>query len=257
MNKCTPRAHLMRRNLTSTALALLFVAVLAFGFISGEAQSPPGEREIEMKAAAHLPIKIKVKKPEKVKDLKNEDWLGDLEVEVTNTGSKPIYHFYIALIMEDVLVDDEKAFGYQLVYGRGQLADVYEPVRSDDVPLLPGESTVLKLEDSSVRFWKSQRANGKFREAKKLRLSFQWLSHGDGTGFLGPHGVPIPNKRRGSQKTCPDEGDKRGGVYAKKTNAPPGDSIAPHASTPFLTQPVSFLTGNFFSPAGRQLGRRD
>ena len=57
------------------------------------------ERIFENKIPAHIPIKIKVRKEkeESFKDLKNEKWLRQFELEVTNTGDKPIYFLYIML----------------------------------------------------------------------------------------------------------------------------------------------------------------
>jgi hypothetical protein len=57
------------------------------------------ERIFENKIPAHIPIKIKIKKEkeESFKDLKNEKWLREFELEVTNTGDKPIYFLYIML----------------------------------------------------------------------------------------------------------------------------------------------------------------
>ncbi len=72
------------RHFTST-LTLLFLIVLAFGLAMGTAQGPaqdgekdggePKEREIEIRMGAHLPFKVTLKNLEKMKDLKNEDWL--------------------------------------------------------------------------------------------------------------------------------------------------------------------------------------
>jgi hypothetical protein len=41
--------------------------------------------------------KLKKEKEESFKDLKNEKWLREFELEVTNTGDKPIYFLYIML----------------------------------------------------------------------------------------------------------------------------------------------------------------
>ena len=47
------------------------------------------ERELEDKIPKHLPIKVKIKKEKEkaFKDLKNEKWLRDFELEITNTGA--------------------------------------------------------------------------------------------------------------------------------------------------------------------------
>jgi hypothetical protein len=100
------RSLFSRRNLVPLTFIFLLLLVAVCGFVASRAQSTAeGEREVVDKIPKHLPIKIKIKKEkeEKVKDLKNEDWLGDLELEVTNTGTKPIYFLEIVLDMPDVI----------------------------------------------------------------------------------------------------------------------------------------------------------
>jgi hypothetical protein len=82
-------AAFQSRSFLPQIITLLALLVIACGVISSTAQSPEKEeRKIETRIPAHLPIKVKFKYDEKLKDLKNEDWLGDLEVEVTNTGDE-------------------------------------------------------------------------------------------------------------------------------------------------------------------------
>src|SRR5689334_18813693 len=54
------------------------------------------ERQLEDQIPKHIPIKIKIKKEKEAgfKDLNNERWAREFELEVTNTGTKPIYAFY-------------------------------------------------------------------------------------------------------------------------------------------------------------------
>ena len=62
----------------------MFVSLLAalFGLASGVAQSPEKEeRKVEDRVAKHLPVKLKVKNEQALKDLKNKKWARELEVE--------------------------------------------------------------------------------------------------------------------------------------------------------------------------------
>ena len=86
MNAHSLRSLLRRQNLVPFTSTFLFLLVAVCGFAASGAQSPPeGEREVVDKIPKHLPIKVKVKKPERLKEAKNEEWLDELEVEVTNT----------------------------------------------------------------------------------------------------------------------------------------------------------------------------
>lgn len=55
----------------------------------------PQERQVENTIPKHVPLDVKLTKAKEKnwKDLKNENWARDFEVEVTNTEDKPIYTF--------------------------------------------------------------------------------------------------------------------------------------------------------------------
>lgn len=61
------------------------------------------ERQVVDLIPKHVPIKIKIKKEKEAgfKDLSNEKWAREFELEVTNTGTKPIYYLYFH-VMTDV-----------------------------------------------------------------------------------------------------------------------------------------------------------
>jgi hypothetical protein len=89
----------------SVALLGVLVVMCAVGIESSTAQSEK-ERKFEDLTSERLPIKIKIKaeKEKAAKDLKNKNWLRDLEIEVKNTGSKPIYYLYVVIGMPEVIV---------------------------------------------------------------------------------------------------------------------------------------------------------
>jgi hypothetical protein len=269
MNTHKPGPPARGGNFLTLTITLLSLIVLAFGFASGTAQGPaqegeknegePKERELEIRMGAHLPFKVTLKNLEKMKDLKNEGWLDDLEFEVTNTGTKPIYKLsFVMLLPAGVTTLHDKGIVYDVAYGRIELVSLREPLRSDDVPILPGESIVIKLPVWQAESWNRLRAKGKVFNPKKLSFWFQFLNHGDGTGFLGPEGVPLPNKdTRRSDNRCQDgKGDVAGLKPARSRSPSP-----PARSTYFaLSMPVSFLAGNFFAlaaPAPRAEPARD
>ena len=208
-----------RHNLVTLTFLCLLSLVAVCGFMTSNAQSPSeGEREVVEKIPKHLPIKVKIKKPEKLKDAKNEEWLGELEVEVTNTGTKPIYYLHISVFLPDVFAPTGYPFGYPLKYGRTALVDLDEPVRPDDVPLRPGEVVVLKVPAERAELWRRGRAEGDRPNPKKIELIFNNLNFGDGTGFVG--GKPLPEvKERGANATCP--GGDGNAVGAASAASPP------------------------------------
>ena len=202
MNAHNFRSLIRRRHVTPLILALSVSLVVLCGLSYSRAQEPgKEEREVVYKIPKHLPIKFKVKKPEKLKDKKNEDWLDDLEVEVTNTGTKPIYYLHVSLDLPDVFAPSGLNVGFGLQYGRGKLVSLSEPVLPDDVPIPPGGVVVLKVPENPVEGWKLFRAQGKVTNPKRLEFILNKINFGDGTGFIG--GKPIPEPReRGANAPC-------------------------------------------------------
>jgi hypothetical protein len=106
----------------------------------------------------------------------------------------------INLDLPDARANDERGSVYHLYYGRRELIKFNEPVRPDDVPLKPGETVTLGVYDleNEVVSWKHFRAKGTFKNPKKMYFKFQVINFGDGTGFVGPDGGPLPEKRERS-----------------------------------------------------------
>ena len=186
---------LRRRSLVLMTIVLLSSITFAYGIASGVAQESKEEREVEDKIPKHLPIKVKIKKPEKLKDLKKEEWLDNVEIEVTNTGKKPIYFLSIHLALPDVLAENGNHYVFLYHYGRISLTDFGEPVQPGDIPIQPGESVTINPPANHIEGWKRRRAEGEITNPKKLEFKFQEINHGDGTGFLGSDGTPIPIRK--------------------------------------------------------------
>ncbi|HWS90542.1 MAG TPA: hypothetical protein VN282_26475 [Pyrinomonadaceae bacterium] len=240
------RSLFRRQNLVSLTAAFWLSLVAVWGFVASRAQEPPSkdEREVVEKIPKHLPIKVKIKKPERLKDAKNEEWLGELEVEVTNTGTKPIYYLYISVHLPNVFAPTGHPFALPLQYGRTRLIALDEPVRPDDVPLLPGEVVVLKVPAEQAELWRQGRAKGDRPNPKRIELTFRNLNFGDGTGFIGSIGKPLPEvNERGANVTCP------GGDGNAVGAAPPPRSYFPDIASlaTYLPPPASLVPAFFFA----------
>jgi hypothetical protein len=143
---------------------------------------PPGqEKTLEAKIPKHLPIKVKVK------NLNSKRWVHDLEVEVTNTSEKPIYFLDFHIILPEVILIDDSV-GFPLRYGRIELIKFTTPLEPGDVPIQPGEVHVFKISKSSAQGWDDLREKKNKREPKRVRLIFQLLNFGDGTGYADAGG---------------------------------------------------------------------
>lgn len=238
------------RNSTVVAKILLFLtlAFLATIYLIQGRLSPSvaqsTEREFEDRVPKHLPIKVKLKKEKEkaVKDLNNEKWVRDLELEVTNTGNKPIYYLSLLIVLPGITAPTGHEMGFSLHYGRGELASIETKAEADDVPLKPGETYVFSLSELRVMNWERFRKRENKPDAKKLILLFQILNFGDGTGFVGTNGLALPrapDAKSGLDHCNPGLRDSSGlkSQHASRRRWPqilPTDDL-----------PASFLLANF------------
>ncbi|HEX8282124.1 MAG TPA: hypothetical protein VF588_02165 [Pyrinomonadaceae bacterium] len=246
MNAHTLRPILRRENFFTLLVLPLLSLVFAFGLSPGRAQEEAkGEREVLDKIPKHLPIKVKVKRPERLKDGKNDDWLDDMEIEITNTGTKPIYYLHVRLDMPDVLGPNGIMYAFGYKYGRGALVAWEEPVLPDDVPLRPGETVTLNPPANHIKGWRGAREEGRIKNPKKIEFVFGVINFGDGTGFAGVQGTPMPRPRRRSSNDTRGGGGGGAGRAVSKADPPP-QTFMDSACTPRpTTPPVSFLPAAF------------
>ena len=176
------------------AFVLTVIGVLLLG--SRLSNAALQERIFENKIPAHIPIKIKIKKEKEAsfKDLKNEKWLREFELEVTNTGDKPIYFLYIT--MGTNVKDGGIEMVYPLVYGRAELGDIVTKATNDDVPIKPGETYVLQV--GKAPLWEKGVREKLWPESTKFTAEIQLLSFGDGTGYFGTELYPPPGRPKGA-----------------------------------------------------------
>ena len=173
----------------AAALALSVVGILMTASLRTSSSAAPQERVFENKIPPHIPLKINIKKEKEAsfKDLKNEKWLRGFELELTNTGDKPIYFVYLTM-GTNVKVDNDLEMVYPLTYGRAQLGDIVSKATSDDSAINPGETIVLQIREAP--YWEKGVREGRWPQATKFTARIQVLSFGDGTGYFGTELYP-------------------------------------------------------------------
>ena len=185
----------------------------------------PSERDMGIGVPKHIPLKIKVK------NIKNEKWAHDLEIEVTNKSNRPIYFLsFIVKPQSETLAEETVAFW--LHYGRPQLNNFSAPLESTDVPLLPDETTVLKIPESQADGWEAGRAKKNKPQPKKVGLIFQALNFGDGTGYFDAQGTPVEKNKDNNRPVASNQ-----------------NCLSPPGQGQFMSSfvPAVFLPVNFFS----------
>lgn len=235
-----------KRFLQVSLFCLAAVLLVRFVLVPGSAQSTE-ERELEDKIPKHLPIKVKIKKEKEkaFKDLKNEKWLRDFELEITNTGDKPIYFLSLALSLPGITAPNGYEMGFSIHYGRGQLIDIETKAGPDDVPIKPGETYVYTFSEIRLLNWERFRREGNKPDPKKVIMHFQGLSFGDGTGFVGTDGgaVPRPPDDKSSLDRCEPENDLSDSRSVRGQRALPRNWLR-IPSTDDL--PATFMLANFY-----------
>jgi hypothetical protein len=219
--------------------------------VSTAAQSPQEntaaqEREFKNTIPEHVPIKVKVRNEQSFKKLDNKNWARELEIEVKNTGSKPIYYLYVIVFMPDVVLDNGYPLGIQIHYGRTALVHLDAPIQPEDVPILPGEIVTLKIPEGKVRGYEEARRRENRSDPKRVEFELQRINFGDGTGLRGTGGrtdsvrkqsqnVPRPKREPAACQPAP---------RVRETDSP---GVFFKAFSPSM--PASFLRVKFSLPS--------
>jgi len=242
-------------------LILLLLTVATTYNISrteGSANAQQGERqerELVNLIPKHIPLGIKIRKEKEkeFKELNNERWARNFELEVTNTGDKPIYMFYLYL-----LLDTKAAAGYRIeaTLSYGNLREIDQKPTPDDVPLKPGESTVLKIHPGQLDAWDIARRKEGRPHPKRIEVEFQGLSFGDGTGYVTARGVAVPRPKQLNQNRCGPQQDKREPRTIKWLVALGATNSSKRKAfdLPASLLPVSFFSGESAQPLSLEAG---
>ena len=188
-----------RQRLAAGALvACLGLALCAHGAGTVAGQEHESTRAFVNALPPRLPLKVVVKQHELAADPKNERWLRDLEVEVTNIGSRPIYYVSLLLLLPGAKLGGLQPV-YKLRFGNPALGSFMAVARPEDVPLVPGASAVIRVSEDEALIWEKWKARGAATDPQKLVLVLHQLNFGDGTGLVGRDGRRMPNPNAGSR----------------------------------------------------------
>lgn len=123
--------------------------------------------------------------------MKNERWAREFELEITNTGTKPIYALDL-LVLTDVTAAAGFPIVFPLYYGRNELGDIRTKAEPTDVPIKPGENVSLKIHPNILNAWDYKRKHANRPLPKRLEVKIESLNFGDGTGYVGNDATALP-----------------------------------------------------------------
>lgn len=140
-------AFLRKRLLFMTAGVVTVLCVgIAQTDADGNGPRDYGKRSLHMMDYGYaLPIEITA-----IRNFHRDHWLRDLEMEVKNISTKPIYEMYFSLFLPDDKNISGATYGVNLQYGRLELIHPRQRPALDDTPVLPGETILLKVNE---RLW--------------------------------------------------------------------------------------------------------
>ncbi|MGH9873766.1 MAG: hypothetical protein ACRD9S_15055 [Pyrinomonadaceae bacterium] len=200
----SPQSIALAKRLLLPLMLCLVSTFLLKGWLAPSIAQSTEEREVEDKIPKHVPIKVKIRseKEKAFKDLKNENWVRDFELEVTNTSDKPIYFLEFWLVFPELIEPNGGPNGIPLRFGRMAFVDFKTRPILEDASIKPGETYVYAIPAKYQQGWYRHKTNSNLMDPKKVVLRFVQLSFGDGTGFDTTEGVPYPYRRERSSRGC-------------------------------------------------------
>jgi len=168
----------------SRMLKLLLICASSIFLIKGAlmlstAQSTSGEeRKFKSKDFRDMPLRVR-----KVKGLQSETWPNDLEIEIENISSKPIYFINAVLEFPDDPAPNGSS-GIKFKFGKLENMDIAKLAQPEDEHVDPGKTVVFTVSQVYRKglMVRQQKTPHNF---KKLDFWFEIISFGDGTGYEG------------------------------------------------------------------------
>lgn len=168
----------------SRMLKLVLICASSIFLIKGAlmlstAQSTSNEeRKFKIKEFQDMPLRVR-----KVKNLQSKTWPNDLEIEIENISSRPIYFINAVLEFPDDPAPNGSS-GIKFKFGKLENMDISKLAQPKDEHVDPGRTVVLTVSQVYQKglMARQQKAPHNF---KKLDFWFEIISFGDGTGYEG------------------------------------------------------------------------
>jgi hypothetical protein len=147
------------------------------------------ERRVQVMKSPYMPADTTVAIVG-IRNLQNEHWLRDLEIEVQNNSKKPVYFLSIMLSFPDIPKTTE-ADGLErgiiivLKFGRTDLSNRGQRATAQDPSIGPGEKYVLMVHREQYRGFESFMSRHDFPPSltRSVRLNINSIRFADGSGF--------------------------------------------------------------------------
>lgn len=200
---------------------MLVVGAAAIFLMQGmPASSAQEKKKFKTKEFQDMPLVVR-----EVRNLESDTWHKDLEIEVKNISSKPIY-FILAYL---VFPDDKAASGESgipLDYGTPENEQISHYAVPEDIHLDPGQTCVLNIPENLRKPLENRRKS--FPDVhKNMLLKFPLISFGDGTGFEAGAKIDLRSKKNHSLTQAKKKRSQQAGLAFKSLSSGKYQSHAP------------------------------
>ena len=146
------------------------------------------DRKLKKREFVNMPVRAR-----EVRNLQSDMWPNDLEIEVENVSDRPIYFLNVVLEFPDDPAPNGTS-GIVLKYGKLENMDISRIASAEDEHLDPGKSICLIVTEVYRKglLAKQKIAPDNF---KRMELSFEIISFGDGTGFEAAQFLDLKKKK--------------------------------------------------------------
>ncbi len=169
--------ELVKRFLPLLILVLFGFFVIRIMQDSSSAESGlPQGRKMTVKGLKDMPIEVRA-----VKNLEADNWIEALQIEIKNTGQKPIYCISAHLSFPDTKQGNMEV-GVPLDFGNMDNMDLRRLAPVDDPHLNPGEVNIWTIPEE-LRKGLDERVKNLPNLYVKSELEVHLISFGDGTGI--------------------------------------------------------------------------
>ncbi len=163
--------------LSKHVLTKLLGILLFVGLLTMATSAQPSDRSYKLSQTEFPENVLKIVE---VRNLNSEKFPEDFEVEIENISGQPIYaiHFKVAFL--------NSPFGMDLSYGRHKMIELQEMAQEGDKPIPPGGRALLVPQPAVGKGTREAIAAGTMtdNDTKNLKLIFQVVNFGDGSGYL-------------------------------------------------------------------------
>lgn len=149
---------------------------------------PYQERKLKEKTFARMPVRVL-----EVKNLQSETWPNDLEIQIKNVSTKPIYFLNIVIEFPDDPAPNGSS-GIVLKYGKIENMDIAIVAQPEDEHLEPGEKALITIAPIYRKGLMAKQVSNP-ENFMKMELSFSIISFGDGTGFSASEFLGLRKKK--------------------------------------------------------------